>query len=580
MSTEFFKKLRCFLLGPPKSAKKKKPLKPLSQVFRQELPLDADFETGWKRYPLFNRKVKNRYRISAHISVLVPGHCPHPPHIHDEEEILIMLAGEADLLLPEKGPDADSRLRVRAGDFVYYPAEYSHSLEAAGDTPATYLMFKWSGNPVNRKDSVGFRHFCNVVGIKEGLAAEKFSFIRLFEAPTVCLPKLQCHLSHLPPGKSYAAHSDPYDVAILVLEGEVETLGQRAGKNAVIFYAAGEPHGMANPGDITAKYLVFEFHHKFKPDHFKPIKVALEASSRCQLKCITCPTSRGDIAKHLGNGFLDPGLFRRFIDNHPYITEIELSNWGEALLNPDLPVTLRIAFENGVRTTLLNGANLNSASQEVLEALVKYRLRAMTVSIDGASQQSYSKYRIHGQYDQVIENIRTINRFKAQYGSPYPALHWQFIAFGHNEEEIGQARALAGELGMKFRPKLSWEDLYYEHYSPVKDRDKIRREMPEGCADRQEFEAKTGSLYIEECCTQIWTAPRINYDGRLIGCCINYREDFGNVFTDGLENCLRSDKMKATRELLMGLPASRQDIPCVTCKVYKDRSRLKRFVVI
>ena len=28
----------------------------------------------------------------------------------------------------------------------------------------------------------------------------------------------------------------------------------------MIFYAAGEPHGMSNPGRVTAKYVVFEFH--------------------------------------------------------------------------------------------------------------------------------------------------------------------------------------------------------------------------------------------------------------------------------------------------------------------------------
>jgi hypothetical protein len=30
----------------------------------------------------------------------------------------------------------------------------------------------------------------------------------------------------------------------------------------VILYAAGEPHGMHNPGRTTAKYVVFEFHRQ------------------------------------------------------------------------------------------------------------------------------------------------------------------------------------------------------------------------------------------------------------------------------------------------------------------------------
>jgi hypothetical protein len=40
----------------------------------------------------------------------------------------------------------------------------------------------------------------------------------------------------------------------------VETLGEEAGPNSVVFYAAGEKHGMRNVGDVPARYLVFEFH--------------------------------------------------------------------------------------------------------------------------------------------------------------------------------------------------------------------------------------------------------------------------------------------------------------------------------
>ena len=46
----------------------------------------------------------------------------------------------------------------------------------------------------------------------------------------------------------------------MVLEGEVETLGERVGPHGVIFYPAGEPHGIHNPSESTARYVVFEFH--------------------------------------------------------------------------------------------------------------------------------------------------------------------------------------------------------------------------------------------------------------------------------------------------------------------------------
>jgi hypothetical protein len=77
----------------------------------------------------------------------------------------------------------------------------------------------------------------------------------------------------------------------------------------------------------------------------------------------------------------------------------------------------------------------------------------------------------------------------------------------------------------------------------------------------------------------MWQSPRINYDGRLLGCCINYWDDFGNVCEKGLEACLDSEKMKATRDLLTGHKTDRKDLPCFKCKVYKSRVKFGSFVI-
>ena len=78
--------------------------------------------------------------------------------------------------------------------------------------------------------------------------------------PTTFLGKLHAHVTTLQPGAGYEPHVDAYDVAILTLSGTVETLGDRVGPDTVIYYAAGEAHGMRNVGSGVARYLVFEFH--------------------------------------------------------------------------------------------------------------------------------------------------------------------------------------------------------------------------------------------------------------------------------------------------------------------------------
>ena len=158
----------------------------------------------------------------------------------------------------------------------------------------------------------------------------------------------------------------------------------------------------------------------------------------------------------VGSGFLAFEDFERILRENPRLERVELSNYGEILLNPALPDILRFAFQRGVALHADNGVNFNDAKPELIEALVKYRLASLSCSIDGASQASYSLYRIRGDFDRVIANIKTLNAFKESYGSELPRVSWQFVVFGHNEDEIGQARRMAAELGMDFRLKLSW----------------------------------------------------------------------------------------------------------------------------
>ena len=181
--------------------------------------------------------------------------------MHNEEEILVPLWGEIDLILVgEKDSEAIRRIRLKPGQGVYYPAHYPHSLQTVSVVPANYLMLKWVNAPQKAGSGMASRQF-NLFDEKKDSAENAGFCPRLvFEGATVYLKKLHCHTSTLLPGAGYDEHIDDYDVVLVILEGEVETLGERAGPHSVVFYPAGKPHGLVNPGEVTARYLVFEFH--------------------------------------------------------------------------------------------------------------------------------------------------------------------------------------------------------------------------------------------------------------------------------------------------------------------------------
>jgi len=267
----------------------------------------------------------------------------------------------------------------------------------------------------------------------------------------------------------------------------------------------------------------------------------------------------------LGNGFLTFANFRKFIDTNPLVRSIELSNYGEIFLNPELPDMLEYAYRCAVALHAGTGVNLNTVGEKALEGAVRFGLRTMTCSIDGASRETYRRYRVGGNFERVISNIRRINAYKRLYNSPHPALTWQFVVFGHNEHEVAAARAQANELQMAFHIKLSWDP----DISPVRDAESVRREA--GAASRKEYKELYGRGYAHDCCKLLWDAPQINWDGRMLGCDRNFWGDFGaNAFTDGLAAAINGQEMCYARDMLQGRRPPRPGIPCTTCDLYLD----------
>ena len=307
------------------------------------------------------------------------------------------------------------------------------------------------------------------------------------------------------------------------------------------------------------------FIYKSKED--LPKKIRLEACSLCQLKCPACSIRL--LEKEMPKdwlGYLRFKDFKKFVDDNSFIKEIELSNNGEVFLNPELDDIIKYGYEKKIILTALGGVNLNTISDQTIENLVKYKFRALTVSIDGATPETYAIYRQGGDYNTVINNIKKINYFKKKYKSEFPRLKWQFILFGHNEHEIELAKQKAKELNMQIKFKRNWAP----GYSPVKNKELVEKQtelkiykningLIKDSFKRQKYYA----------CNTLFYTPQIDWNGDVLGCCRHF--NFGaNAFKDGLLKALNSPNVIYAKKMLSNLSIPpKKEIPCSDCITYK-----------
>ncbi len=299
--------------------------------------------------------------------------------------------------------------------------------------------------------------------------------------------------------------------------------------------------------------------------------IRIDASSICQLRCTGCGFQKSN-GRELGYGYLTLEHFVDFIDKNPQITRVELSNYGEIFLNPDLIEIMAYAHKKGVALEAAMGVNFNTVSEDQMQALVKYEFRFLSLSIDGASQESYSKYRIGGDFDRVIANVKRLQDLKKERGVIYPKLQWQFVPNEHNEDDVLQAKAIAAKLGIPIVFKLN----FMTSYVP-KDPERLKTETGLTEVTRQEYLEKYKIPYLNDDCLQVFCDPQFNWDGMLLGCCRNEWAFFkSNLFVDGLEKCLQDEDFQRMRAILKAKNPSQnqmEGIPCRNCSIWKSRHK-------
>lgn len=131
--------------------------------------------------------------------------------------------------------------------------------------------------------------------------------------------------------------------------------------------------------------------------------------------------------------------FKLLLDKIPSLKHTYLYNWGESFLNPN--IFKMIAYIKRNNTTVQIDTNFSFKKKEdFFVNIVESGLDILRISLDGASQESYSKYKIGGNFDTIISNIKKLVSIKNKLHAEKPVVIWKFIVTRFNENEIEKAK--------------------------------------------------------------------------------------------------------------------------------------------
>lgn len=282
-----------------------------------------------------------------------------------------------------------------------------------------------------------------------------------------------------------------------------------------------------------------------------PYKYTFDPGNICNLRCPGCHTG---IKHHevMRPSFMKYDDFTTMFDPvKDYALSIALYNWGEPFLNKRLFDIIAYAGENKVGTTL--HSNFNHFSEDMASEVIRSGLTHLYLSIDGATQDVYSQYRVKGNIHHVMDNIKMLVARKKEAGSHLPFITWKYLKFPHNAHEVEQARTLAKEIGV-----TNFE--VFDANPKVRD---IYDQADEYLQKPEMFKTLTKS------CQSLWSSVYIGPDGTVFPCSLAFREteSYGNLLKEDFMEVWNNKAYRASRSLFGKTPQMDEiPYPCRGCK--------------
>ena len=276
-----------------------------------------------------------------------------------------------------------------------------------------------------------------------------------------------------------------------------------------------------------------------------PIDLTIDFTTTCQLSCPYCAVGNGTMQRK--SSLMSEPLYHQIVDE---LSETTFITWyfstGEPLLHKRFSELMEYEKGKDVFSSISTNLSL-PLSDDKIDALLICGLKQISVSLDGASPETYATYRVGGRFDLVLTNMVRLVKRKAELGLAFPLIEWRFLLFEHNGHEIEAATQMAREIGVDLLeffpgyapldgPVLPFRGTYSQNpvVGPAFDLGRTRCETPlqKHLADRSPWPAASPDpSTLPRKCDWHYLGSMIYPDGAVGPCCVSVdeKDDFGRI---------------------------------------------------
>lgn len=288
-----------------------------------------------------------------------------------------------------------------------------------------------------------------------------------------------------------------------------------------------------------------------------PFTFSVEPTTSCNLRCPECPSGLRVFTRPTGSISME--LFQHLIDQtYKDLFYLILYFQGEPYLHPLFFKMVEYAHQKKIYTA--TSTNAHFLSDSLAKKTVESGLDRIIVSLDGADQETYEKYRVGGSYAKVIEGVENLVRWKKEMKSSTPHIILQFIVFSTNEHQLDEIKLLAKKIGVDQLDFKSAQVYGYEEgNSLIPENEKYSRYRKTG---GNKF---TINNPLNNHCLRMWRGCVITWDGLVVPCCFDKDAEhrLGDLKKQSFQEVWRGEAYAAFRRKLF---TSRKEIDiCRNC---------------